>query len=305
MRNTAILDTSFLRFWKVFVSADFRPCITTPSPMRERIWAVSLSPPTGEKTGDFPPVFIQFWVPPAGHKKTPQVCVTYGVWDRKRVLTFHISTLCPASIKFLTSHRVPCLWKHWFYWTCSCFLIRRRGTVRPLHICPKMGITKGHKQNIVCGLNSQSFIVDPLKGYKNQRQPISASASPFIDQLSEKAPHNVSWYKLVWSRNQCQLFRTTSCSPLSDNVFLIIIILAPFVKSEKLIYLFWFLLKWSLQSSYYLISLVLKCMVDSVADFVKIKPFVMGQSAHGRLPTLVQRIEGLPCFLCKHFLFIS
>ena len=160
---------------------------------------------------------------------------------------------------------------------------RTHKTVRPLHSCPKMGITKGHKQNIVCGLNSQSFIVDPLKGYKNQRQPISASVSPFIDQLSEKAPHNVSWYKLVWSRNQCQLFRTTSCSPLSDNVFLIIIILAPFVKSEKLIYLFWFLLKWSLQSSYYLISLVLKCMVDSVADFVKIKPFVIGQFVQDRL----------------------
>ena len=30
---------------------------------------------------------------------------------------------------FLTSHRVPCLWKHWFYWTISCFLIRRRGKV--------------------------------------------------------------------------------------------------------------------------------------------------------------------------------
>ena len=42
--------------------------------------------------------------------------------------------------------------------------------MRPLHSCPKMGITKGHKQNIVCGLNSQTFIVDPLKGYKNQRQ---------------------------------------------------------------------------------------------------------------------------------------
>ena len=85
------------------------PCIASRAPMRERIWAASFVPPTGEKTGDFPPVFIQFWVPPAGHKKTPQVCVTYGVWDRKRVLTFHISTLCPASIKFLTSHRVPCL----------------------------------------------------------------------------------------------------------------------------------------------------------------------------------------------------
>ena len=48
-------------------------------PMRERIWAASFAPPTGEKTGDFPPVFIQFCVPPAGHKKTPQVCVTHGV----------------------------------------------------------------------------------------------------------------------------------------------------------------------------------------------------------------------------------
>ena len=32
---------------------------------------------------------------------------------------------------FLTSHRVPCLWKHWFYWTISCFLIRRRGNAVP------------------------------------------------------------------------------------------------------------------------------------------------------------------------------
>ena len=69
---------------------------------------------------------------------------------------------------------------------------------------------------------------------------MSTSASPFIDQLSEKAPHNVSGYKLVWSRNQCQLFRTTSCSPLSDNVVLIIIILAPFVKSKKLILIYLF-----------------------------------------------------------------
>ena len=42
--------------------------------------------------------------------------------------------------------------------------------MRPLHICPKMGITKGHKQNIVCGLNSQLSIVNLKKGYKNQRQ---------------------------------------------------------------------------------------------------------------------------------------
>ena len=55
------------------------PIITARPPMRERIWAASFAPPTDEKTGDFPPVFKQFWVPPAGHKKTPQVCVTYGV----------------------------------------------------------------------------------------------------------------------------------------------------------------------------------------------------------------------------------
>ena len=56
-----------------------RPCIAARPPMRERIWAASFAPPTGEKTGDFPPVFIQFCVPLAGHKKTPQVCVTHGV----------------------------------------------------------------------------------------------------------------------------------------------------------------------------------------------------------------------------------
>ena len=43
------------------------------------MWTAAFAPSTGEKTGDFPPVFIQFWVPPSGHKKTPQVCVTYGV----------------------------------------------------------------------------------------------------------------------------------------------------------------------------------------------------------------------------------
>lgn len=105
--------------------------------------------------------------------------------------------------------------------------------MRPLRDCPKMDIIKGHRQNIVCGLNSQISIVDSLKGYKNQGQLVSALTFPFINQLSEKAPHNVLWYKLVWSRKQWQIFRTTSCSPLSDNVSLIIIILVPFVKSEK------------------------------------------------------------------------
>ena len=69
----------FRWFWKVFVLVVLLPCITAWPPMRERIWTASFAPPTDEKSGDFPLVFIQFWVPPAGHKKTPQVFVTYGV----------------------------------------------------------------------------------------------------------------------------------------------------------------------------------------------------------------------------------
>ena len=42
--------------------------------------------------------------------------------------------------------------------------------MRPLRNHSKMSITKGHKQNIVCGLNSQLSIVNLKKGYKNQRQ---------------------------------------------------------------------------------------------------------------------------------------
>ena len=51
----------------------------------------------------------------------------------------------------------------------------------------------------------------------------------FTNQLSEKAPHNVSWYKLVWSRNQCRISRTTSCSPLF-TIYLIVSIFATIVK---------------------------------------------------------------------------
>ena len=47
---------------------------------------------------------------------------------------------------------------------------RAHNTVRPLRNHSKMSITKGHKQNIVCGLNSQLSIVNLKKGYKNQRQ---------------------------------------------------------------------------------------------------------------------------------------
>ena len=42
--------------------------------MRERIWAASFAPPTDEKTGDFPPVFIQFWVPLRGIKNATGLC---------------------------------------------------------------------------------------------------------------------------------------------------------------------------------------------------------------------------------------
>ena len=43
-----------------------------------------------------------------------------------------------------------------------------------------------HKQNIVCGLNSQLSIVDPVKGYKNQRQSISALAFPLYRSTFRK-----------------------------------------------------------------------------------------------------------------------
>ena len=42
--------------------------------------------------------------------------------------------------------------------------------MHPLHSYLSVSITKGHKQNIVCGLNSQLSIVNLKKGYKNQRQ---------------------------------------------------------------------------------------------------------------------------------------
>lgn len=42
--------------------------------MRERIWAASFAPPTGEKTGGFPPVFIQFWAEKVKNETIQRVC---------------------------------------------------------------------------------------------------------------------------------------------------------------------------------------------------------------------------------------
>src|SRR5699024_2771676 len=102
-------------FEKVFVSAGLRPCIAARPPMRERIWAASFAPPTGEKTGDFPPVFIQFHAPSAGHKKTPQVCVTHGVApaDGRSVFSYmvtgrrpRLTGTVPVSWHFVVFQRV-------------------------------------------------------------------------------------------------------------------------------------------------------------------------------------------------------
>ena len=81
----------------------------------QSIWAASFAPPTGEKTGDFPPVFIQFCVPPAGHKKTPQVCVTHGVApaDGRSVFSYmvtgrrpRLTGTVPVSWHFVVFQRV-------------------------------------------------------------------------------------------------------------------------------------------------------------------------------------------------------
>lgn len=78
------------------------------------------------KTGDFPPVFIQFHAPSAGHKKTPQVCVTYGVApaDGRSVFSYSLLTPryppSPANLQRI-------------FWKCeSCFQSGSSGTRRSL-----------------------------------------------------------------------------------------------------------------------------------------------------------------------------
>ena len=69
MRNTAMLDTSFLRFWKVFVSADFCPCITAPLHMGKGYGRPHSRRPQAKKQGIFHPYSYSFMHPRQGIKK--------------------------------------------------------------------------------------------------------------------------------------------------------------------------------------------------------------------------------------------
>ena len=83
--------------------------------------------PTWRNTFDFSPLSIQFSVYLMESKNAIGFPMAFGTG--KGCWYFTSAPFILPVLKFLTSHRVPCLWKHWFYWTISCFLIRRRGMV--------------------------------------------------------------------------------------------------------------------------------------------------------------------------------
>lgn len=86
--------------------------------------------PTWRNTFDFSPLSIQFSVYLMESKNAIGFPMAFGTG--KGCWYFTSAPFILPVFDFLTSHRVPCLWKHWFYWTISCFLIRRRGKVLPL-----------------------------------------------------------------------------------------------------------------------------------------------------------------------------
>lgn len=83
--------------------------------------------PTWRNTFDFSPLSIQFSVYLMESKNAIGFPMAFGTG--KGCWYFTSAPFILPVFDFLTSHRVPCLWKHWFYWTISCFLIRRRGNV--------------------------------------------------------------------------------------------------------------------------------------------------------------------------------
>ena len=85
--------------------------------------------PTWRNTFDFSPLSIQFSVYLMESKNAIGFPMAFGTG--KGCWYFTSAPFILPVFDFLTSHRVPCLWKHWFYWTISCFLIRRRGRKLP------------------------------------------------------------------------------------------------------------------------------------------------------------------------------
>ena len=88
--------------------------------------------PTWRNTFDFSPLSIQFSVYLMESKNAIGFPMAFGTG--KGCWYFTSAPFILPVFDFLTSHRVPCLWKHWFYWTISCFLIRRRGKRYPLFL---------------------------------------------------------------------------------------------------------------------------------------------------------------------------
>lgn len=84
MRNTAILDTSFPRFWKVFVSAGLRPCIAARPPMREKEYGrLHLRRPQAKNKGIYHPFSYSFACPQQGIKNATGLCYPWrcpGRW---------------------------------------------------------------------------------------------------------------------------------------------------------------------------------------------------------------------------------
>ena len=104
--------------------------------------------PTWRNTFDFSPLSIQFSVYLMESKNAIGFPMAFGTG--KGCWYFTSAPFILPVFDFLTSHRVPCLWKHWFYWTISCFLIRRRGRMRvflsdtvPFRGCPRFRIRTG------------------------------------------------------------------------------------------------------------------------------------------------------------------
>ena len=96
--------------------------------------------PTWRNTFDFSPLSIQF--PCTWWKVKNAIGFPMAFGTGKGCWYFTSAPFILPVFDFLTSHRVPCLWKHWFYWTISCFLIRRRGTALPFCVYGKSDCDK-------------------------------------------------------------------------------------------------------------------------------------------------------------------
>ena len=78
-----------------------------------------------------------------------------------------------------------------------------------------MGITKGRGQNIVRGLKWSIFFQSAQKGVQTLKHGSDFLPCPpgLWVEIPVRLPHNVLWYKLVWSQKNAEFSGTTSCPP--------------------------------------------------------------------------------------------